>query len=80
MTYQIGSSSDINNLWLNMSSGTIVDPRENDDEWIKFNYKQSGYYRVNYPLNMWNQLATQLQRDHEVVICIVNYLVWDYGY
>uniref|UniRef100_A0A1A9WMJ6 ERAP1-like C-terminal domain-containing protein n=1 Tax=Glossina brevipalpis TaxID=37001 RepID=A0A1A9WMJ6_9MUSC len=29
-------------------------------KWIKFNYNQIGYYRVNYPTDMWRNLALKL--------------------
>ena len=47
--------------------GSFPDPRQ-DDEWIKLNYKQFGFYRVNYEADMWAALAAQLSADHEVCV------------
>lgn len=35
-------------------------------QWIKFNYDQIGYYRVNYPEDLWQNLANQLLADPTV--------------
>ena len=35
-------------------------------EWIKFNYNQVGYYRVNYPTTMWENLANKLAENPKV--------------
>jgi len=37
-----------------------------DDEWIKLNYDETGYYRVNYSPQLWTLLINQLYTDHEV--------------
>uniref|UniRef100_A0A1A9WMJ2 ERAP1-like C-terminal domain-containing protein n=1 Tax=Glossina brevipalpis TaxID=37001 RepID=A0A1A9WMJ2_9MUSC len=37
----------------------------NEVEWIKFNYDQVGYYRVNYPAEMWRNLASKLSQERE---------------
>ncbi|XP_058060069.1 aminopeptidase A-like [Anopheles bellator] len=31
--------------------------------WIKLNYQQTGYYRVNYPVEMWQQFSNELIAD-----------------
>ncbi|XP_055901791.1 uncharacterized protein LOC129938333 [Eupeodes corollae] len=35
-------------------------------KWIKFNKNQVGYYRVNYPEEMWKSLVDQLVQDPDV--------------
>ena len=37
-----------------------------DQGWVLGNVKQMGYYRVNYDLDNWERLITQLQSDHTV--------------
>lgn len=34
--------------------------------WIKFNRFQKGFYRVNYPQNIWSRFSTDLQADNTV--------------
>ncbi|XP_068248686.1 aminopeptidase N-like isoform X2 [Palaemon carinicauda] len=36
-------------------------------QWVIFNIKQTGYYRVNYDLENWNLLMQQLQTNHEII-------------
>lgn len=35
-------------------------------KWIKFNSDQIGYYRVNYPQDMWSSLTDVLKTETEV--------------
>ena len=37
-------------------------------KWIKVNVNQTGYYRVNYTMDMWRSLSHQLQQNHLVHI------------
>lgn len=41
-------------------------PAASDTEWIKFNHDHTGYYRVNYPLDMWAAIAEQLSTSLQV--------------
>ena len=34
--------------------------------WLKGNGGQTGFYRVNYQQQQWDQLTTQLDSDHKV--------------
>lgn len=38
--------------------------------WIKFNRFQKGFYRVNYPQNIWSRFSTDLQADSTVITYI----------
>lgn len=38
----------------------LVDNVDEDVTWIKFNYNQVGYYRVNYESDMWKSLTEVL--------------------
>lgn len=35
-------------------------PKSSNSKWIKFNHNQVGYYRVNYELDHWTTLATNI--------------------
>ena len=34
--------------------------------WVKVNVRQEGYYRVNYDLELWDDLIQLLRTNHEV--------------
>ncbi|KAK9884995.1 hypothetical protein WA026_009224 [Henosepilachna vigintioctopunctata] len=51
-----GKSNEV--IWFNRSNDNIVIEKPKDIKWLKFNAHQAGYYRVNYPKNMWNQLGS----------------------
>ena len=42
--------------------------------WLKANHKQFGFYRVNYPVENWENLAKLLQNDHTVLIDFDHYM------
>lgn len=51
----------IERIWMNDTSVTIEDTRNNPaTDWIKFNPNNFGYFRVNYPTDMWQQFASLL--------------------
>ena len=37
---------------------------DSNAQWYKVNYKQYGFYRVNYDETNWNRLISQLKGDH----------------
>lgn len=41
---------------------------EKNIEWLKINNDQIGYYRVNYPQEMWLNLIEQLKLNSDQVI------------
>jgi glutamyl aminopeptidase len=49
--------------WLNKTSVTFPDPRYSG-EWIKFNVKQTGFYRVNYTPDMWKLISDMLHSGY----------------
>ena len=51
----------------NRSFIVTLDIPVDENGWLKFNPGQTGYYRVNYPAENWNNLAKTLQNDHEVM-------------
>lgn len=38
---------------------TVTIQKPTGATWIKFNYDQIGYYRVNYPVDVWNDLSSR---------------------
>ena len=48
---------------------TIDDPRADpSNEWLILNKLQKGFTRINYSPPMWDKLAAQLIKDHEVIV------------
>ncbi|XP_066429926.1 glutamyl aminopeptidase [Eleutherodactylus coqui] len=43
-----------------------LDPYDNTVEFLKINNMHFGFFRVNYEIPVWNNLATLLERNHEV--------------
>lgn len=53
--------------WLSESHTTILPSTSRDwkgEDWILFNKKQTGYYRVNYDADNWYALANGLKSDN----------------
>ncbi|KAF2363702.1 Peptidase M1 membrane alanine aminopeptidase N-terminal [Trinorchestia longiramus] len=46
---------------------TGLPPSQN---WVIFNFQQTGYYRVNYDINNWNSIINQLSTDHSIISAI----------
>ncbi|XP_077977862.1 aminopeptidase N-like [Glandiceps talaboti] len=54
--------------WLNGTlTGAINLNGATADDWVLGNIYQHGYYRVNYDLDNWNKLISQLATDHEKI-------------
>ncbi|GJQ74269.1 hypothetical protein Trydic_g19168 [Trypoxylus dichotomus] len=64
LNYVIGNG-DERKLWLTNRSITVANV--SSDKWVLFNVKRTGYYRVNYDNNSWNQLIQVLKMNHEVI-------------
>ena len=50
-------------------SAIVKTPAET--RWIKANVNMTGFYRVHYDKNNWEQLSQQLQLDHTVTIYVM---------
>lgn len=51
--------------WLNTDTDRI---KRSESGWILGNVDHTGYYRVNYEVEMWGQLTEQLHRNHTVLL------------
>ena len=62
MTYIASDSpTTVKRDWFPHNSTIVyVDLPSGPNSWIKFNYKQVGYYRVNYPADVWVQFGEAL--------------------
>lgn len=50
-----------------METATLTLPTEDDEEWIVFNTRVTGYYLVNYDRELWLLITEALKTDHEVI-------------
>ncbi|XP_050068401.1 glutamyl aminopeptidase-like [Anopheles maculipalpis] len=50
-------------IWFPNDQNEVVFDKPAGSSWIKLNYRQIGYYRVNYPVAMWQQFGEALRRD-----------------
>uniref|UniRef100_A0A182P2X3 glutamyl aminopeptidase n=1 Tax=Anopheles epiroticus TaxID=199890 RepID=A0A182P2X3_9DIPT len=50
-------------VWFPNDKSEVVIEKPMGSNWIKLNYRQTGYYRVNYPIAMWEQFGEALRRD-----------------
>jgi hypothetical protein len=55
------------------SSSTVTIEIPRNVTWIKINYHQKGYYRVNYDENTWETFIGLLKNDLTVSIMISTY-------
>ncbi|KAL3279074.1 hypothetical protein HHI36_016588 [Cryptolaemus montrouzieri] len=53
-----GKSKEI--IWFNKTQDSVVIEKPKDVKWFKFNYDQAGYYRVNYPEDLWKELGANM--------------------
>ncbi|KAG1685470.1 Glutamyl aminopeptidase [Nymphon striatum] len=68
LSYLSAESSTEEMVWLNSSGPTKFTWEIADsNSWIKFNYKQNGFYIVNYDLSDWLKLQALLEENHEVL-------------
>ncbi|KAI4459362.1 protease m1 zinc metalloprotease [Holotrichia oblita] len=59
VTYITSDSSIPQYVWFNYTEDQVTIPKP-DADWIKFNYNQVGYYRVNYETNDWERLTQHI--------------------
>nr|CAD7267587.1 unnamed protein product [Timema shepardi] len=66
ITYITGSNNEVHRAWFmsDMESLSIDCPAS--EPWVKFNYRQIGYYRVNYDPTEWKKLSDVLYTDENV--------------
>ncbi|XP_039964988.1 uncharacterized protein LOC120777590 [Bactrocera tryoni] len=63
ITYKTNTLTDVNRAWFYYNESELIIELSAAPQWIKFNYDQIGYYRVNYPAALWENLANQLIDD-----------------
>ncbi|XP_064013910.1 aminopeptidase N [Pogoniulus pusillus] len=63
MTTQSGGSR----LWLTRSSETFNEFKVSSPSWLLLNLNVSGYFRVNYNPENWDQLLTQLSSNYQQI-------------
>ncbi|XP_047740791.1 aminopeptidase N [Hyalella azteca] len=53
-------------VWMNKTEATktISSLPTSPDKWVIVNLQQTGYYKVNYDINNWQQIIRQLKADH----------------
>ncbi|XP_035773194.1 glutamyl aminopeptidase-like isoform X5 [Anopheles albimanus] len=63
LTYISSDNESVRRLWFPPKDDVAlleIKDAGGPNGWVKFNYQQVGYYRVNYPDNMWDQFAKAL--------------------
>ncbi|CAH0407055.1 unnamed protein product [Chilo suppressalis] len=65
ITYTSSNGTNRNIIWFPDTAENVVVTVGEAESWIKINNKQIGYYRVNYPLEMWQKLIEQLKAKSE---------------
>ncbi|KAL7866778.1 hypothetical protein AOLI_G00145920 [Acnodon oligacanthus] len=54
-------------LWLLQKSAVHKSMKVSKGEWVLVNVNVSGYYRVNYDLENWERLLSQLNSNHQII-------------
>nr|XP_026655000.1 aminopeptidase N [Zonotrichia albicollis] len=65
ITWMTGSGRE-NTTWLTKDTDTNNDFKLTSPDWLLLNLNVTGYFRVNYNQENWNQLVKQLDTDHSV--------------
>ncbi|NXN85872.1 AMPN Aminopeptidase, partial [Bombycilla garrulus] len=66
ITWMTASSSGNSTYWLTKVSDTNSNFRINSPNWLLLNLNVTGYFRVNYNQENWDQLVSQLGTNHTV--------------
>ncbi|NWX29986.1 AMPN Aminopeptidase, partial [Notiomystis cincta] len=66
ITWMKGSNQGNGSYWLTEVTDTNNDFRVTSPSWLLLNLNVSGYFRVNYNQENWDQLLSQLGTDHKV--------------
>ncbi|XP_047509219.1 glutamyl aminopeptidase isoform X1 [Pieris napi] len=61
ITYSTSKEKRDDILWFADTSDSVEISLSDDEKLLKINNNQMGYYRVNYPLDMWSQIIEQLK-------------------
>ncbi|KAF5308640.1 hypothetical protein FQR65_LT06101 [Abscondita terminalis] len=62
ITYITDINSSPITVWFNHDQPNLKIEKPKDIKWIKFNHNQVGYYRVNYPVHVWENLAKNMDQ------------------
>lgn len=54
-------------LWMHNETHEIELNEFNENDWIIINIQQTGYYRANYAVDIWQSIITALNIDHSVI-------------
>ncbi|XP_064072043.1 glutamyl aminopeptidase isoform X1 [Vanessa tameamea] len=65
VTYATKQGPKENILWFPDNVDSVTLTLEEGEDWLKINNNQVGYYRVNYPDDMWQGLTEQLKNKTE---------------
>ncbi|XP_047530608.1 glutamyl aminopeptidase isoform X1 [Vanessa atalanta] len=65
VTYATKQGPKENILWFPDNVDSVTLTLEEGEDWLKINNNQVGYYRVNYPDDMWRGLTEQLKNKTE---------------
>ncbi|NWY49126.1 AMPN Aminopeptidase, partial [Sylvia atricapilla] len=66
ITWMTGSGQGNSNYWLTKVTDTNSNFRVDSPNWLLLNLNVTGYFRVNYNQENWDQLINQLSTDHTV--------------
>lgn len=70
LTYSIDGSSNVQREWFDLNQNQVILSVPVNTKWIKVNYKQVGYYRVNYEENIWEAISADLAINPQVIIYV----------
>ncbi|XP_044263570.1 endoplasmic reticulum aminopeptidase 2-like [Tribolium madens] len=60
ITYITDSNPNATIIWFDKEMDEL-EIRKMDENWIKFNYQQIGYYRVQYPSSLWKKILNHTE-------------------
>uniref|UniRef100_A0A182N6L7 glutamyl aminopeptidase n=1 Tax=Anopheles dirus TaxID=7168 RepID=A0A182N6L7_9DIPT len=62
-TDSTGATGGPQRIYFPIDRNQVVIDKPQGVSWIKLNYRQIGYYRVNYPVEMWKQFGEELRKN-----------------
>jgi hypothetical protein len=54
--------------WTSTKVLVLVTLRKSDEKWIKFNYKEIGYYIVKYSPSLWEKFLTHIRVIIHIIV------------